>query len=125
MLPDPLKDKRIIIMLSSSAGFEKMSSNDETQYKFSKIGNPISFRLWLEFDEGIDVTKFGKYMKIMSPDLEVDESIYRSNQPIYGQPIFAGQDDPKNERTSTLTTSQDRVVSWAAVERDYKTTSFS
>ena len=39
---------------------------------------------------------------------------------IYGQPIFEGQDDPlKNERTSTLTTSQDRVVSWA-VERDYE-----
>ena len=43
MLPDPLKDKRIIIMLSSSAGFEKMSSNDETQANSAKSGTQLVF----------------------------------------------------------------------------------
>ena len=71
----------------------------------------------MEFDQGVDVAKFGKYMKIMSPDLEVDESIYRANQPIYGQPIFNDQLDPlRNERTSTLAPYAKSVASWAEVE---------
>ncbi|MFX0543354.1 hypothetical protein ACEWPM_016805 [Roseovarius sp. S4756] len=92
-LPHAFQGVRYLGSLSSSAGMHGSGSEHDKSYSYDPNVTRFRGRFWFELDEPIEPVELKKMMVEIDKDL-VDGALYSANQPIYGDPVFVGADDP-------------------------------